>query len=124
MALNAAMMYQNNSIQTATPAELILMLYDGAVKSCNIALLALDDNNIEKVNINLIKAQKIITELRVSLDKKYPVWKDFDNVYAYIYDCLIQANIHKDKEKLNEGLGYIREMRETWKEVMRLNKVK
>ncbi|MSS63869.1 flagellar export chaperone FliS [Velocimicrobium porci] len=123
MALNAAMMYQNNSIQTATPAELTLMLYDGAIKFCNIALLALDDNNIEKVNINLIKAQKIISELRVSLDKKYSVWKDFDNVYAYIYDCLIQANIHKDKEKLSEGLGYIREMRETWKEVMRLNKV-
>ena len=61
MALNAAMMYQNNSIQTATPAELTLMLYDGAIKFCNIALLGLDDNNIEKVNINLIKAQNIIT---------------------------------------------------------------
>lgn len=124
MALNAASIYQNNAIQTASPAELTLMLYDGAIKFCNIAMMGIEEKDIMKANDNLIKAQKIISELRATLDFKYPVAQEFERVYDYIYRRLVQANIKKDKEILEEALGYIREMRDTWKEVMRLNKVK
>lgn len=118
-AINA---YQKNAIMTASKAELILMLYDGAIKFCNIALSGFEKKEYEKINTNLKKAQAIITEFRATLDCKYPVWEDFERVYDYIYRCLIDANIHKDEEKLQEALKYIREMRDTWKEVMRLNK--
>lgn len=124
MAVNAASMYQNNAVQTASPAELTLMLYDGAIKFCNIAMMGIEEKDIMKANANLIKAQKIISELRATLDFKYPVAQEFERVYDYIYRRLVQANIKKDKEILEEALGYIREMRDTWKEVMRLNKVK
>lgn len=67
------------------------------------------------------KAQAIITELRVTLDHKYAVWEDFERVYDYIYRKLVEANIHKDTEALEEALKRIREMRDTWKEVMRKN---
>lgn len=122
MATNAAAAYKDNRILTATPAELTLMLYEGAIKFCNLALMALDKKDYEKVNINIIKAERIISEFRGTLDFKYPVAKDFDNVYAYIYQRLIEANIKKDKVVLEEATGYIREMRDTWKEVMRLAK--
>ena len=118
-AINA---YQKNVIMTASKAELTLMLYDGAIKFCNIALSGFEKKEYEKINTNLKKAQAIITEFRATLDCKYPVWEDFERVYDYIYRCLIDANIHKDEEKLQEALKYIREMRDTWKEVMRLNK--
>lgn len=118
-AINA---YQKNAIMTASKAELTLMLYDGAIKFCNIALSGFEKKEYEKINTNLKKAQAIITEFRATLDCKYPVWEDFERVYDYIYHCLIDANIHKDEEKLQEALKYIREMRDTWKEVMRLNK--
>ena len=118
-AINA---YQKNAIMTASKAELTLMLYDGAIKFCNIALSGFEKKEYEKINTNLKKAQAIITEYRDTLDCKYPVWEYFDRVYDYIYRCLIDANIHKDEEKLQEALKYIREMRDTWKEVMRLNK--
>lgn len=118
-AINA---YQQNAIMTASKAELTLMLYDGAIKFCNIALSGFEKKEYEKINTNLKKAQAIITEFRATLDCKYPVWEDFERVYDYIYRCLIDANIHKDEEKLQEALKYIREMRDTWKEVMRLNK--
>ncbi len=118
-AINA---YQKNAIMTASKAELTLMLYDGAIKFCNIALSGFENKDYEKINTNLKKAQAIITEFRATLDRKYPVWEDFERVYDYIYRCLIDANIHKDEEKLQEALKYIREMRDTWKEVMRLNK--
>ena len=76
MTYNAASAYKNNSILTASPAELTLALYEGAIKFCNIALLGLEKNDYQKVNTNLIKAQNIITEFRSTLDFKYEVAKD------------------------------------------------
>ena len=124
MAINAAIAYQNNAIQTASPAELTLMLYEGAIKFTNIALMAIEEGNVEKVHLNIVKVENIILELRSTLDNKYPVAEDFDRVYDYIYRCLVDANVKKDRGKLEEALGYIREMRDTWKEVMKTNKMK
>ncbi|MBH1942468.1 flagellar export chaperone FliS [Mobilitalea sibirica] len=122
MATNAAAAYKDSKILTASPAELTLLLYEGAIKFCNIAIMAIENKDISKANLNIIKAEKIILEFRATLDFKYPVAKDFDLVYDYIYRRLIEANIHKDIEILEEALGYIREMRDTWKEVMKLSK--
>ena len=66
-----------------------------------------------------MRAEAIITEFRATLDHKYPVWEDFERVYDYIYRKLVDANMHKDIEELDEALKYIREMRDTWKEVMK-----
>lgn len=122
MSFNAAAAYSNTKIQTASPAELTLMLYDGAIKFCNKGIIAIENQNIEQANINIIKAEKIINELRITLDHKYKVSEDFKRVYDYIYQRLIDANIKKDKEILEEALGIIREIRDTWKEVMRESK--
>lgn len=119
MAVNAAAVYKGNSILTATPAELTLMLYEGAIKFCNIAIIAIEKNDIVKANKNIIKAQKIISELRYTLDFKYPVANQFELVYDYIYRRLVKANIKKDIAILEEALGYIREMRDTWKDIMK-----
>ena len=123
MDTNVINAYQRNAILTATPPELTLMLYEGAIKFCNIGILAIEKNDYEKANTNIKKAQAIITELRVTLDRKYPVWEDFERVYDYIYRRLVEGNIHKDIEIIEDALKYIREMRDTWKEVMRHNKV-
>lgn len=120
---NAAKLYQKNSIETASPAKLTLMLYDGAVKFCNIALEGIDEGNIQKANDNIIKAENIIVEFRATLDMKYPVAKEFDAVYDYIYRQLVEANMKKDRGALEEALKHIKTMRETWKEVMRINQV-
>lgn len=122
MANNAAAAYKDSKILTASPAELTLMLYEGAIKFCNIALMSMEKNEIAKVNQNIIKAEKIIQEFRVTLDFRYSSAKDFDLVYDYIYRRLVEANIKKNADILNEALGYIREMHDTWKEVMRLAK--
>ena len=122
MTAAMANVYKNNSISTASPAELTLMLYDGAIKFCNIALGAIENNDIQKANTNIIKAENIITEFRATLDFKYPVAQDFERVYDYIYRRLVEANLHKDAEVLEDALKYIREMRDTWKEVMKLNR--
>ena len=119
---NAYAQYNNNKVLTASPAELTLLLYEGAIKFCNIAMMGLEENNIQKTHDNSKKPQAIIEELQATLNHSYKVAEDFDNVYRYIYDLLVQANVHKDKEILEHALNEIRGMRDTWKEVMKKGK--
>ena len=125
MALpNAYAQYKNSKVLTASPAELTLMLYEGSIKFCNIAIAAIEQKEVEKAHVNIRKAQKIIEHLRVTLDMKYPVAKDFDNMYQYIDRRLLEANISKDPEILKEVLTHLHAIRDTWKEVMRINREK
>lgn len=114
--------YANTKAYTATPGQLTLMLYDGAIKFCNLAIAAVEKKRIEAANTNIKKVEAIISEFRATLDFKYPVAKDFDNVYEYLSQRLVEANLHKDKEILEEVLRHLRAMRDTWAEVMRAAK--
>lgn len=111
--------YANNKIMTASPAELTLMLYEGAIKFANLAITAIEEKNIEKAHINIVKVEHIIEEFQATLNHKYPVAKDFDEVYSYPMNRLREANMKKDKEIMEEVLKHLRTMRDTWKEVMR-----
>lgn len=111
--------YLRSKVMTATPAELTLMLYEGAIKFVNKAIMSIEKKDIMGAHNNLMKTQRIIEELRASLDHKYPVAKEFDTVYEYILRRLVEANIKKDKDILEEVLEHLRTMRDTWKEVMK-----
>lgn len=120
MALpNAYSQYNNSKVMTASPAELTLMLYEGAIKFCNIAIMGIEQNDMMKAHTNIVKVENIIIEFQATLNHKYPVAEDFDRVYNYIYSRLVEANIKKDKEILEEVLNHLRGMRDTWKEVMK-----
>lgn len=118
MANNAAKAYGNNKINTASQAELTLMLYEGAVKFCNRAKDALEVNDYETVNINIQKCRNIIVELLSTLNHKYPVAKDFETLYNYIFALLTEANMKKDMEMLEKALAELRDIRDIWKEIM------
>ncbi len=125
MALpNAYAQYNNSKILTASPAELTLMLYDGAIKFCNIAIMGIEQKDIQKAHSNIVRVQRIVEEFRSTLDRKYPVAEDFDRVYVYLLQRLLEANLHKDPEILREVLTHLRSMRDTWVEVMKQNKAK
>lgn len=111
--------YANNKIMTASPAELTLMLYEGAIKFANLAIAGIEEKDIQKAHTNIMKVERIIEEFQATLNHKYPVAKDFDNVYNYLLIRLKEANVKKDKEIMEEVLKYLRTMRDTWKEVMR-----
>ena len=114
--------YLRSKIMTASKAELTLMLYDGAIKFCNMAKLCIEKKDIPGANTNIKKAEAIIEEFLATLDHKYPVAEDFEKVYNYLHERLVQANLKKDPEILDEVLEHLRTMRDTWKEVMRLSK--
>ena len=119
MALPSAYaQYNNSKVLTASPAELTLMLYDGAIKFCNIAIVGLEKKDYEKVNTNIQKSRNIIVELTSTLNMKYPVAEDFKRMYDYIFALLTEANMKKDMELLERALEELRGMRDVWKEVM------
>lgn len=120
MQNNAYAQYNRNKILTASPQELTLMLYDGAIKFCNIAMAGVEENDVQKAHNNIMKVQAIIEEFQMTLDFKYPVANDFNNVYNYLMTRLREANMTKDKEILVEVSGHLHTMRDTWKEAMKL----
>lgn len=119
MVNNGYNQYLRSKVMTASKAELTLMLYDGAIKFCNMAIMCIEKKDISGANTNIKKTEAIIEEFMATLNYKYAVANDFKNVYEYIHERLVEANLKKDPEILNEVLGHLREMRDTWKEVMR-----
>lgn len=121
---NAYAQYNNSKVLTASPAELTLMLYEGAIKFCNIAIAAVENEDIPKAHTNIVKVERIIDYLRQTLDMKYEVAQDFERIYSYLGQRLVEGNLKKDKEVLEEVCGHLRSVRDTWKEVMRINQTK
>lgn len=123
MALNKAYkQYKENSIFTATPEELTLMLYNGLVKFIMQAQSAIDEKDMEKANNSMIRAQEIVQNFQATLDMKYEISENLDLLYDFMYRRLFEANLKKDKSMLEEVLGLARELRDTWQQAMKLAK--
>lgn len=114
--------YQNNAVLTASPAELTLMLYNGAIKFCNQGIDAIEKQDIRKSHENLTKAQQIIVELQSTLDMRYSVAKEMDTIYTFMIQLLAQGNIEKNIEKVRIARDLIREYRDTWQDVIKLTR--
>lgn len=111
--------YKNNSVNTASPAELTLMLYNGCLKFIRYGKKGIEDQNMELKNTNIQKAQNIITELMVTLDQNTPISKEIMPLYDYINQLLIKANIKNDIGLLEEAFDLVEEFRDTWREVIK-----
>lgn len=123
MSLNRAYnQYKENSIFTSTPEELTLMLYNGLVKFIMQAQCSINENNIEKANKSITRAQDIISEFLITLDMKYEVAGNLALMYDYMYRRLIDANVKKDHAILGEVLGFAMELRDTWTQAMKIAK--
>lgn len=117
-----AKQYKQQQIETASPEELLILLYDGAIRFCNIAKNGYNENNVEKYHNNLIKAQRILTEFMSSLDMEVggEMAKNLFMLYEYLHHCLVQANLKKDVAKIDEVLGHLRSLKVTWEEAIRI----
>lgn len=116
--------YQNNSVTTSTPGELTLMLYNGCLKFIQQGKKALEENNIEEKNTAIQKAQAIVTELMLTLDTSYPVAQNMLVLYEFVNSRLIDGNIKNDPALFDEAAGIITEFRDTWKQVIQVNRQK
>lgn len=108
--------YLETSIQTATPAQLLIMLYDGAIRFCKAGIEAIHNRNYSEAHTNLIKVQNIINEFMVTLDRSAPIAETLLPLYEYFNYRLIEANTKKAAEPAEEVLQYLQELKDTWME--------
>ncbi len=116
--------YQNNSVNTSTPGELTLMLYNGCLKFIHQAKKAMEQGNIEEKNTATQKAQAIVSELMVTLDMSVPVSENMMVLYEFVNNRLIEGNIKNDIALYDEAADIITEFRDTWKQVIQINRTK
>ncbi|WP_102400957.1 flagellar export chaperone FliS [Haloimpatiens massiliensis] len=121
---NAYNAYKNNSVNFASKEQLLLMLVDGAVKFSKIARQAIVDKDVKKAHENIVKTQDIFYELMVTLDvNKGGEWaKNLVSVYQFIIDSLVQANLKKDLQIMNEVIPLIEEVKDMWEQAYKVSK--
>lgn len=119
---NAYNQYKENSIITASPEELTLMLYNGLIKFIMQSQVAINENDFEKAHTSNIRAQDIIIEFEMTLNMDYELSHYLMPIYDYMHHRLLEANIKKSSEILEEVLGFAKDLRDTWSQAMKLAK--
>lgn len=114
--------YKKAQVQTASPEQILIMLYDGAIRFLNQAKVHMQNSDIEQSHTNIIKAQRILTEFMSSLDMDLggEMAENLFNLYEYLHHRLVQANIKKDTEAIDEVLEHLRGLKATWEEAIKI----
>jgi flagellar protein FliS len=113
---------QNQAVFTMPKEELTLMLYEGALKYCNQAILALEKKDYVKTGEHIVKVENIIREFQLTLNRDYEISKSLDAIYDYIHRRLVDANISKEMAILEEVRELLRDLRDTWKEAIAISR--
>ena len=118
--VNAAEAYRQQRILNAPPEQLTLMLYNGCLKFIDDGKEAIDNKDYEAANNYLQRAQRIISEFRLTLNFDYEISHQLlPPLYNYAYDRLVEGNIKSDNKKVDEGRRIISELRDAWVEAMK-----
>jgi flagellar secretion chaperone FliS len=113
--------YQQASVQSSTPGQLLIMLYEGAIRFTRAGIEGIQSRNYEMANQNLKKAQSVVHELIAALNRDFALSNDLLRIYEYMLHQLIQANVRKNTKPAEEVLGYLTELCETWKQAAKLS---
>lgn len=115
----AAEAYKRQQVLTATPEGLTLILYNGCLKFMKEGIEAIEKKDYEAANTNLQKAERIITEFRVTLNMDYDISHQLMPLYNYAYDCLVEGNMKSSVDKVNEAKDIISGLRDAWVQAMK-----
>ncbi|GAB6100045.1 flagellar export chaperone FliS [Halanaerocella petrolearia] len=118
MANNPYQKYKNTQVETASQEKLLLMLYDGAIKFTKQGIKGIKEEDYELTNNALNKVQAILSEFQTTLDHDQApeLTADLDALYDYMKRRLIKGNVGKNIDPVEEVLGMLKELRETWQQ--------
>lgn len=111
--------YKQQGVMTASPVELVVMLYDGCIKNMKIANLAIQEKDYQRANSSLIRAQEIISELITSLDFNYKLAENLMDIYEFCLHTMADINMTKDTTLIQPLIEILADLREAWAEVAR-----
>ena len=121
--VNAAEAYRQQRILNAPPEHLTLMLYNGCLKFIDDGIESLGKQDYESANNLFQRAQRIISEFRLTLNFDYEITHQLLPLYNYIYDRLVEGNIKSDLAQINEAKGMITELRDAWVQAMKTYRI-
>lgn len=112
--------YQKSSIETASREQILIMLYDGAIQFLNKAKVAMQNKDYEAIHNNLIGAQNIIQEFINSMDREVApqLAENLISLYEYFLRRLVQANMKRQMEPIDEVLKYLKSLKATWEQAI------
>ena len=114
--------YRETQIKTSKQGQLIVLLYEGAMKFLKLALAELPQKKYDRVNQNILKAQDIITELILALDlDSGELAKKLYGLYSYMNRRLVEGNIRKEAKPLEEVMVYLEGLNKSWKKIAHLS---
>lgn len=118
--------YVRSQVETASQTQLVLMLYDGAIRFLSVGRERMISGKIEEKNRYLVKAQRVISELLSALDREKggEVASNLHRLYAYMLQRVVEANLHDKPEVIVEVIDLLRELRTSWEEIDRQNSTK
>jgi flagellar secretion chaperone FliS len=116
--------YQQNQIKTASPEQILLMLYDGAIRFTRQAITGIENNDAQARRYGISKAMAIVVEFSNSLDREIggKIAEDLDALYDYMVRQMTEANLKNDAEKLQVVLTLLTDLRQTWSEAVEINR--
>lgn len=121
---NPYQQYKAQSLSTMTAGELLITLYDEVIKRVKQGILALDEKNFEMGQNSIYKAQDIVRYLTTTLNDQYAVSQELTQLYNFFHAQLVEANVRRDVEVLRSILPMLEELRDTWKQADKMNRVK
>ena len=119
MPVNPYAQYKQQGVLTASPTELVVMLYEGCIKQLKLAKIFIGERSLESANHAFQRAQDIVTELVMGLDFSYPIARELLNLYEFIQRSIIDMNISKEAEKIDPVIEILDELRTAWVEVVK-----
>ena len=111
--------YERTQVETADQRQLILMLYDGAIRFMRKGAARIEANDIEAAHNYLVRGREIVTELLATLkpDKSGELGKNLQRLYVYIFNRLVEANLTKNQELVEECIGLMTTLRDGWAQI-------
>jgi flagellar protein FliS len=117
--LNPYQQYRATRVETAGSVDLVVMLYQGAVKFIRLGLEAIERRDLQTAHTNLVRAQEIVIELTGSLNHEAggEIAQQLSSLYDYCYRQLVAANVKKDPAPAREVMGILRELGTAWQQI-------
>lgn len=116
--MNASQVYQEQQVNTASPQELVLMLYNAGLRFAKMAKMEIEGRDYEAAHRHLIRVQDIITELTLGLNREVEIAGQLADLYDFMKRHTIAANTKKDPQMIDDVIFFFEELRATWKEAM------
>ena len=114
---NRAEAYQRQGVLTASPAELIVMLYGGCIRQLKLGILAIEKKEYERANNAMQKAERIIGELASSLDMRFEMSENLMKLYEYMVEEIVSANREKDAARIEPVVSLLLELKDAWAQI-------